>query len=133
MSSSQWIEEDDDGFIGLVGPLLRQPSTDNVGRFRFHAQAKHANRAGFVHGGMLMTAADRSMGRTARMEKVDRSQATAQFAMQFFEPVRIGEIVDIVCTPVRQTRHLVFMQGDLFVESRKVASAQGVWKIIGRA
>lgn len=126
----RWIKEDDDGFIGLVGPVYSQPIVDQVGRFRFHSEGKHRNRAGFVQGGMLMTFADRAMGKTARQNDPERAQATAQFDMQFFEPVRIGKAVDIECTIIRQTRHLVFMRGELSVEGRHVATAQGVWKII---
>ncbi|PWU70946.1 PaaI family thioesterase [Ochrobactrum sp. POC9] len=129
---AQWVEDKDDGFIDLVGPLYSQPFANGVGRFRFHAEAKHKNRAGFVQGGMLMTLADRAMGRTARQNDPERAQATAQFDMQFFEPVRIGETVDILCTVVRETRHLVFMRGEVSVGDRHVASAQGVWKIIRR-
>ncbi|HEX5934755.1 MAG TPA: PaaI family thioesterase [Pseudorhizobium sp.] len=126
-----WVREIDDGFLGLVGPVYSQPFASGVGRFRFHAEAKHRNRAGFVQGGMLMTFADRAMGKTARQHDQDRAQATAQFDMHFLEPVRIGETVEIACTIVRQMRHLVFMRGDLTVDDRPVAAAQGVWKIIG--
>lgn len=127
-----WVEEEDDGFIKLVGPILHRTTSNESGRFRFHAEAKHKNRAGYVQGGMLMTLADRAMGKTARQGDPTRAQATVQFDMQFLEPVKIGETVEISCTVVRETRQLVFMRGELFVEDRQVASAHGVWKIIAR-
>ncbi|SFB30242.1 uncharacterized domain 1-containing protein [Rhizobium sp. NFR07] len=127
---TDWIEEIDDGFIKLVGPVFHKVTTAGEGRFRFLAEPKHKNRAGFVQGGMLMTLADRAMGKTARQNNPDRPQATVQFDMQFLEPARIGETVEITCTVVRETRHLVFMRGELFVEDRHIASAHGVWKII---
>lgn len=127
-----WVEEQDDGFIKLVGAIFHQTTSDGKGRFRFHAEAKHKNRAGYVQGGMLMTLADRAMGKTARQGDAARPQATVQFDMQFLEPVKIGETVEISCTVVRETRQLVFMRGELFVEDRHVASAHGVWKIIAR-
>ncbi|MBP2511709.1 MULTISPECIES: PaaI family thioesterase [Agrobacterium] len=127
----EWQIEDDDGFIAHVGPVYHVPFSAGEGRFRFVAEPKHRNRAGFVQGGMLMTFADRAMGRTARQSDEKRAQATAQFSMQFYEPVRIGECVEIVCTIEKQTRHLVFMRGELLVSGRQVASATGVWKIIG--
>ncbi|NRF08770.1 PaaI family thioesterase [Agrobacterium pusense] len=127
-----WVEEDDDGFIKLVGPIFHRTTSNESGRFRFHAEAKHKNRAGYVQGGMLMTLADRAMGKTARQGDPTRAQATVQFDMQFLEPVKIGETVEISCTIVRETRQLVFMRGELFVQDRQVASAHGVWKIIAR-
>ncbi|MBM7322072.1 PaaI family thioesterase [Agrobacterium sp. S2] len=127
-----WVEEEDDGFIKLVGPIFHRTMSNESGRFRFHAEAKHKNRAGYVQGGMLMTLADRAMGKTARQGDPTRAQATVQFDMQFLEPVKIGETVEISCTVVRETRQLVFMRGELFVQDRQVASAYGVWKIIAR-
>jgi acyl-coenzyme A thioesterase PaaI-like protein len=127
---NQWNEEVDDGFIGLVGPVYSRPFDNGVGHFRFISEEKHRNRAGYVQGGMLMTFADRAMGKTARQMDPGRPQATAQFDMQFFEPIRIGEVVEIRCSVIRQTRHLVFMRGELSVVGRPVAAAQGVWKII---
>jgi acyl-coenzyme A thioesterase PaaI-like protein len=59
-----WIPEPPEGFIGLVGPIWRSP--DVVGHFRLLTAPKHQNRNGVVHGGMLMTLADRAMGYTAR-------------------------------------------------------------------
>jgi uncharacterized protein (TIGR00369 family) len=129
--ATDWIEEIDDGFIGLVGPIYCKAAVAGEGRFRFYAEQKHKNRAGYVQGGMLMTLADRAMGKTARQNDPDRPQATVQFEMQFLDPVRIGETVDIVCTVVRETRHLVFMKGELFAADRHIASAHGIWKIIG--
>lgn len=126
-----WNIEDDDGFIAHVGPVYHVPFSAGEGRFRFVAEAKHRNRAGFVQGGMLMTFADRAMGRTARQADEKRAQATAQFSMQFYEPVKVGETVEIVCTIQKETRHLVFMRGELHAGGRHVASATGVWKIIG--
>ncbi|MFB9952556.1 PaaI family thioesterase [Rhizobium puerariae] len=132
MTQEQWIEEEDSGFIAHVGPILQTPTEPGQGRFRFIAEDKHRNRAGYVQGGMLMTFADRAMGKTARQEDPDRAQATAQFDMQFLAPVEIGTTVDILCKVVKSTRHLVFMRGELFVENTCVATAQGVWKIIDR-
>ena len=92
-----WQRIEDDGFIGLVGPIFYLPFEDGVGRFRFSAEAKHQNRSGFVQGGMLMTFADRALGMTARNGYLPRRQATVQLSMDFARTVTIGEDVEMEC------------------------------------
>jgi acyl-coenzyme A thioesterase PaaI-like protein len=125
-----WSPLEDDGFIGLVGPVL--VNAGSPGHFRFVAEPKHRNRGGFVQGGMLMTFADRAMGMTSRAKDPTRAQSTVQFDMHFMRAVRIGETVDIRCKVVRETRSLVFLEGRLSVEDETIATAKGVWKIIRR-
>jgi acyl-coenzyme A thioesterase PaaI-like protein len=125
-----WSPLEDDGFIGLVGPMLVNNGAQ--GHFRFLAEPKHKNRGGFVQGGMLMTFADRALGITSRLNDPSRVQSTVQFDMHFMRAVRIGEAVDIHCRVVRETRSLVFLEGELAAGDETVATAKGVWKIISR-
>src|SRR5206468_1694669 len=59
-----WEAVDDPGFIGLVGPIVRRARGDDD-EYGFVAEPKHANLSEVVQGGMLMTFADRALGRTA--------------------------------------------------------------------
>ena len=52
-------------FGDLVGPIWRREENGQP-RFGFVVAPKHLNRAGNLHGGMLMTFADQSMAMTAR-------------------------------------------------------------------
>jgi acyl-coenzyme A thioesterase PaaI-like protein len=121
---------DDTGFVGLVGPFWSRPKGDSF-EYAFMAQDKHHNRRGVVQGGMLMTFADRAMGRTCRYATGQRAQATVQLDMHFIDAVRIGEFVEAHCTVVRKTRALVFMNAELSVGDRVVATSKGVWKMLG--
>lgn len=123
-----WSALEDDGFIFLVGPI--EACNQDPFRYRFHAERKHRNRAGFVQGGMLMTFADRSMGTAARSHVPERRQSTVQFDMQFMRAVRLGEVVEIKCEVLKETRTLIFLDGQLTVEGEIVANARGIWKII---
>ena len=125
-----WTDIEDDGFIGLVGPISYQPFEDGIGRFRFVAEAKHKNRGGFVQGGMLMTFADRALGMTARQKHAARAQCTVQLDMHFIRTAKIGQTVEMHCRVVRETRTLIFMDGELTCQGEILATARGVWKII---
>ena len=96
------------------------------------AEPKHHNRRGVVQGGMLMTFADRSMGMTCWYANERQPQATVQLDMHFIDAVQIGEFVECKCKVVRRTRSLVFMSGELVVGTRVVATANGVWKTLGK-
>jgi uncharacterized protein (TIGR00369 family) len=128
-TDDDWIRMDDEGFIGLVGPVFHRPFGDGVGRFRFEAAAKHRNRSGVVHGGMLMTFADRALGVTARQCDPGRRQATVQLDVHFIRGARIGRIIEMECRVIRETRSLVFVDGTIFDAEGVIATARGVWKI----
>jgi uncharacterized protein (TIGR00369 family) len=125
----EWTEVEDDGFIGLVGPIFHKPFEGGIGRFRFLGEAKHRNRNGVIHGGMLMTFADRALGMTARQGQ-SRAQATVQLDVHFIRPAMISKPVDIECRVLRQTHSLIFMDGVITCDGELVATARGVWKLI---
>ena len=121
----------DEGFIGLIGPWWMRQAGDGY-EYAFLAEPKHHNRRGVVQGGMLMTFADRSMGMTCWYANERQPQATVQLDMHFISAVQIGEFVEAQCKVVRRTRSLVFMSAELAVGDRVVATANGVWKTLGK-
>jgi acyl-coenzyme A thioesterase PaaI-like protein len=130
-AAAGWEPYPDEGFIGLVGPFWRQRAGDGY-RYAFLAERKHHNRRGVVQGGMLMTFADRAMGMTCWYANDQVPQATVQLDMHFIDAVQIGEFVEAKCRVVRRTRSVVFMEGELVVGTRVVATAKGLWKALGK-
>jgi acyl-coenzyme A thioesterase PaaI-like protein len=128
-SADGWEAMDDPGFIGLVGPVFRRACGEHD-EYGFRADPKHANMRHFVQGGMLMTFADWAFGRTA-WQAAGRGVATVQFDMQFVSAARMGDFVETRPEVVRRTAALVFMRGTLLSGTRVVATAHGVWKILG--
>jgi acyl-coenzyme A thioesterase PaaI-like protein len=130
-AANGWKPYKDEGFIGLIGPFWSRPWGDSF-RYAFLAADKHHNRRGVVQGGMLMTFADRSMGMTCWYANGRVPQATVQLDMQFVDVVQIGEFVEAHCKVVRRTRSLIFMDAELKVGERVVATAKGLWKTLGK-
>jgi len=130
-AAAGWETYSDAGFFGLVGPLW-QREKDGLHLYAFKAEPKHHNRRGVVQGGMLMAFADRSMGMTCWYANEQQPQATVQLDMHFVDAVQIGEFVEAKCRVVRRTRALIFMEGELVVGHRTVATAKGVWKTLGK-
>jgi uncharacterized protein (TIGR00369 family) len=119
-------------FGDLVGPIWRIEENGQP-RFGFIVAPKHLNRAGNLHGGMLMTLADQSMAMTARQVTGARRHATIELNTQFVGGVRLGEFVEAHPEVVRATRSVVFMAVRMFVGDRIVLSANGIWKILEEA
>lgn len=131
IEAAGWERLGDEGFFELIGPLWRAPERPGH-RYGFLIEPRHRNRAGFVHGGMLMSVADRSMGPAARDNDPAVAQATVQLNYDFIDGARIGEFVEIRCEVMRRTRTLVFARATLTAGDRIIGTASGIWKIIRR-
>src|ERR1700733_2605113 len=115
-------------FGELVGPIWRRGDP----LFGFVAAEKPGNHIGIVHGGMLATFADQSMGMTAMRATGNKPHATIELSMQYIGAVQIGDFVESHCEIVRITRSIIFMRSTLKVGDRVVATSSGVWKILER-
>ncbi|MFZ3355008.1 MAG: PaaI family thioesterase [Xanthobacteraceae bacterium] len=116
-------------FGDLVGPVWRKDEDGGL-RFGFTVAPKHLNRAGNLHGGMLMMLADQSMAMTARVATGGKRHATIELNTQFVGSVKIGEFVVSYPEVVRVTRSVVFMRAKMLVGKRVVVTTNGIWKIL---
>ena len=119
------------GFIQLIGPMW-QREVDGILEFALLTEDKHHNRRGLVHGGVLMTFADRTCGITARhvIGKQTMAMATVQLDVHFVESGKIGEVLISRPRVVRATRSLVFVSTEVTVDERSIAMANGVFKLL---
>lgn len=131
--ADDWIEMEDDGFIGLVGPFFHRAFDGGPESwFRFLPDDRHRNRNGVVQGGMVMTFMDRALGFTARRGDLTRRQATIQLDVHFCRPAQIGRLLEVTGTIRRETRDLTFVHGEMTSQGEIVATAQGIWKLLSR-
>ena len=116
-------------FGDLVGPIWRREE-NGAPRFGFFVAPKHLNRAGNLHGGMLMTLADQAMAIAALVATGGKRHATIELNTQFVGGVKLGEFVVAHPEVVRVTRSVVFMRAKMFVGKRVVVTTNGIWKIL---
>ncbi|GJE57658.1 MULTISPECIES: PaaI family thioesterase [Methylobacterium] len=122
-----WTPFEDPGFIALTGPVYHR---DGRKAFAFQAEPKHGNLVGIVHGGMLVTFADRALSIVA-MEAMDGAGCvTIEMNTQFVGAAKIGDVVETVPEVVRKTSSLVFVRAILTCEGRPLASISGIWKVL---
>lgn len=127
-----WTAMPDRGFIELVGPLWQKREPDGLA-CGFMAEARHLNRGGIVHGGMLMTFADQAIGFASIEAAPEGRRATIQLDTHFVAAVREGDFVVARCRVVRRTRSVMFMTATLTVGETVAATANGIWKMDGTA
>jgi uncharacterized protein (TIGR00369 family) len=129
LKADGWSLVEATGFIQLVGPLWER-AIDGVHEYALPTADKHHNRRGLVQGGVLMTFADRSCGMTARYVTGKQTMATIQLDVHFVEAGQIGDILISRPHVVRATRSLIFINTEVTVGKRCIATANGVFKIL---
>ncbi len=100
--------------------------------YGFQTGEAQANGRGVVHGGILATYIDHTIGRVAREAAGDVPVATIQLDLHYLAPARIGGFVESRGQVVRLTRSVIFLRGELVCEGKAVLAASGIWKILGR-
>jgi acyl-coenzyme A thioesterase PaaI-like protein len=116
-------------FATQSGPFYVPPEGDALG-CGFLASAKHGNKRGVVHGGMLATAFDVALGNASWHAAQQKPCATVQLNVHFIGAVKMGEFAFVRAEVVKTTRSLVFLRGTMVVGERVVGTADGVWKIL---
>jgi len=128
-TSLGWDHIEDDGFIGLIGPMF-QKMVQSKFQFCFPTLPKHKNRNHVLQGGALLTFCDRVLGVVARAESSTPKTATIQLNMDFIHPIKIGEVVESSPILVKDSKHLLFVKGTFYVKDTVVGEASGIWKKI---
>ena len=124
-----WVRVPTQAFGTHVGPFYR-PAEGDVLICGFMADKRHGNKRGVVHGGMLATAFDVSLGNACWDAAGQRPSATVQLQIQYIGALQLGEFAIVRTEIMRATKSLVFARGIMTVEDRMVATADGVWKIL---
>lgn len=117
-------------FSGHAGPFyFRDPGPiPGVG---FFSEAHHANLAGVVHGGALMTLADMSLWDIASREIGMFRGLTVTMNSEFVGPGPIGAFIEATGEVTRAGRKLVFARGLVTSGGEPILSYSGTLKRIG--
>ena len=120
-----------DPFEIHVGPAFAQ-GEPGARRYAFQVRPEHCNMRGVVHGGMLMTLADMTLGQ-AVWDVTDKAPSvTLNMQSQFLKSAKAGDWIEVVPELTRRTRAFVFMRGDFTVNGEIVMTTSSVWKMLGQ-
>ncbi len=119
-----------DPFEIFVGPVYEAGEVPHR-RFGLLVDERHVNLRGVIHGGMLMTLADLTLG-AAVWDLTDRAPCvTMNMQTQFLKEARAGDWIEVIPEITRRTRSLVFARVDFQVGGVVIFTAQSVWKLLG--
>lgn len=110
------------------GPFFEKGEGEGYVR-GFRVLERHCNRGGRLHGGMLTTFADMVLG-SAATRATGTPNVTVRLIVDFITPARRGAWVEGQARIVRAGRSLVFVEGELRVGHRDIATASGMFKPI---
>lgn len=124
-----WTRIPTQAFGTHVGPFYKPEGGGHL-LFGFLADAKHGNKRGVTHGGMIATAFDVALGNACWEEAGQKPCATIQLNIHYVGALALGEFAQVAVEVVRTAKTMVFVRGTMAVDGRVVAAADGVWKIL---
>jgi len=120
-----------DPFEIFVGPVY-ETGEGASRRFVLVVDARHVNLRGGIHGGMLMTLADLTLGAAVWDATDNAACVTMSMQTQFLKAAREGDLIEVCPQITRRTRSLVFARCDFTVAGELIFTAASVWKLLGR-
>jgi len=128
-ASEGWSARPPNGFSGFTGPLWSRPEGDGWA-YGVLADERHANNHGIVHGGMLVTLLDNTLGLTVSHATGHRPGVTMQLNTHFIAAAHPGEFLEARGEVLRIAKSVAFVRGTVTVGDRMVAAGDGVWKLL---
>jgi uncharacterized protein (TIGR00369 family) len=123
-----WIR---DSFESHVGPFWHRIEQDGSVRCAFRVEKKHLNGSGNVHGGCYMAFADYSLFAIATHE-LDGMAVTTNFACEFLDAAREGELIECTGEVSRAGGSLIFLRGKMMSGNRQLFTFSGTIKRMKR-
>lgn len=127
-----WKTWGGDAFEQRAGPFYERREADGGLVSAFHAEPRHMNGAGFMHGGCLMTFADSALFTIATDEMADSRGVTLQLAGDFLAPVAVGQLVEARGEVTRGGGKTVFVRGMVTADGTPALTFNGIIRKIGK-
>ena len=122
------MADDDPGFTGLVG--VGDPTADDgEARLEVQVDERHLNPAGTVHGGMLATLVDTTMGAAVRSAATGDVPATSQLSVTYLRPGRPGTLV-VTATVRKRGDSLTVCEADVAQDGKSLVHALATFALI---
>ena len=126
-----WRTWSRDNFESHNGPFWHRMEDDGQIRCAFRVEKKHLNGMSNVHGGAFMAFADYCLFAIATHE-LDGPAVTTNFACDFLDAAREGEMVECTGEVSRAGGSLIFLRGKLTSAGRPLFTFSGTIKRVKR-
>ncbi len=118
-------------FNSLVGPLYTKGGGTER-RIGLRAAEKHCNSRGIVHGGLLATLADLSLGYTiAFLSDPPRSAVTVSLTIDYAGSAKVGDWIEVRTDVQKSSGRLTFASCYIHVGDTRIVRASAVFAASG--
>ena len=122
------MTDNDSGFIAFVG--AQEPeANEGTAKLEVDVDERHLNPAGAVHGGMLATLVDTTMGAAVR-SAVDESAATSQLTVTYLRPGKPGRLV-VSARVSKRGESLTVCEADVEQDGKTLVHALATFALVG--
>lgn len=118
----------DRGFISLIG--AHPPETaEGEATLEMEVDDRHLNAAGTIHGGMLATLVDTTMGSAIRSAVGDETPATSQLSLTYLRPGKPGRLV-VTATVRKRGDNLTVCEADVEQDGKSLVHALATFALV---
>ena len=120
------------GYMKHNGGLLFREISKKEYEFKTTIKENHLNAAGITHGGYIASIIDSGAGTGAHRVANNLPCVTISLDINFIGTSKLGDEVIGFAKIQKKTKSLVFLICHLECNGKMIASASGIWKIIGK-
>jgi uncharacterized protein (TIGR00369 family) len=122
------MTDDTTGFLALVGAGAPE-ANDGTARLTVEADDRHLNPAGAVHGGLLATLVDSTMGAAVRSLVEDEAPATSQLTVTYLRPGKPGEL-EVTARVSKRGANLTVCEAEVEQDGRTLVHALATFALV---
>ena len=119
----------DNPFLDLVGAPLPEGS-DGRARLEVEVDDQHLNPAGAVHGGLLATLVDATMGAAVRSTLDEDAPATSQLTLTYLRPGRSGRL-SVTARVSKSGDSLTMCEAEVEQDGKTLVHALATFALVG--
>ena len=122
---ADWQSHETETFAGRLGVVLERHHASGID-MALRTEDPHRNLSGIVHGGVIMTMFDRTLGINCRNANPGSRFVMATMNVNFLRQVKVGDFLVMTCTLRKSGARAVFADGEAWVGDTLVATASGM-------
>jgi uncharacterized protein (TIGR00369 family) len=123
------MTDSDHHFLALVGAPVPEAG-EGTARLVVEVDERHFNPAGAVHGGMIATLVDATMGAAVRSTVDEESPATSQLTITYLRPGKAGELV-VTAEVTKSGDNLTMCEAEVEQDGRTLVHALATFALVG--
>ncbi|WP_205314590.1 PaaI family thioesterase [Nocardioides houyundeii] len=116
------------GFISLIGASDPE-SADGRARLEVEVDERHLNPAGTVHGGLLATLVDTTMGAAIRSVLDEETPATSQLSLTYLRPGKPGRLL-VTAQVSKRGESITVCEADIEQDGKALVHALATFALV---